>query len=52
MTGIAANALAIILNSIFALFMVAVVVDAIIRIKRLMSPAWEAELNTRQEIDE
>jgi TRAP-type C4-dicarboxylate transport system permease small subunit len=40
------------LYSIFALFMVAVVVDAIIRIKRLMSPAWEAELNTRQEIDE
>ena len=41
------------LYSIFAVFMVAVIVDAGIRIKRLMSPyAWIDELNTRKEIGE
>ncbi len=40
------------LYSIFAVFMLAVIVDAIIRIKRLMSASWTDELNTRQDIDE
>ncbi len=40
------------LYSIFAVFMLAVIVDAIIRIKRLMSASWMDELNTRQDIDE
>ena len=40
------------LYSIFAVFMVAVIVDAGIRIKRLMSPSWIDELNTRKEIGE
>lgn len=39
------------LYSIFAVFMLAVIVDAIIRIKRLMSASWTDELNTRQDID-
>jgi TRAP-type C4-dicarboxylate transport system permease small subunit len=39
------------LYSIFGVFMVAVIVDAILRIRRLMSPAWADELNTRQDID-
>jgi TRAP-type C4-dicarboxylate transport system permease small subunit len=38
------------LYAIFAVFMIAVVVDAIIRLKRLMSPNWEAELDARQDI--
>jgi TRAP-type C4-dicarboxylate transport system permease small subunit len=40
------------LYSIFAVFMLAVIVDAVIRIKRLMSASWMDELNTRQDIDE
>lgn len=39
------------LYSIFGVFLVAVIVDAVIRIKRLMSPSWEEELSPRQEID-
>ncbi|KAB0268139.1 TRAP transporter small permease [Microvirga brassicacearum] len=39
------------LYSIFAVFLVAVIVDAVIRIKRLMGPSWNEELSARQDID-
>ena len=40
------------LYSIFAVFMLAVIVDAVLRIRRLMSASWVEELNTRQDINE